>query len=375
MAMSDRRLLAALSASAALAVLPAPANEAAPETGTPRFEFSGFVDVYYAYNDNHPADRANFVPGVGTTAKRADEFALNLAQVEVTMAADPVGFHIVVGAGNGEEILHAAELSGAGTGTDVWRHLLLASVVYQSDLGRGLRVEAGIFASPIGFESFASKDNWNYTRSWMAEYSPYYQTGINVSYPFTDRWSGRVDIMNGWQIIGENNGAKTFGAQVGYDGARVSAKLNVMTGPELPDNDDDWRTLGDLVFTIRPSENWQLGAAVDVAHESQLGGPAASWWGAAAYARVEFAAARSALALRLEQFDDPDGAISGTPQDFTEGTLTFEYRPSKHLILKLEARHDHSSAPVFATTVLDLAGAPAPSTSESLVILGCVAAF
>jgi hypothetical protein len=289
--------------------------------------------------------------------------------------ADPVGFHIAVGAGTGEDVLHAAELEGTGTGDDVWRHLLLASLVYETGLGRGLRFEGGIFASPIGFESFASKDNWNYTRSWMAEYSPYYQTGINVSYPFTDRWSGRVDIVNGWQIIGENNDGKTFGAQIGYDDERVSAVLHVLTGPELPGNDDDRRTLGDVVVTVRPAQAWSFGAAVDFANEAQASGAAASWWGAAAYARVEFAAARTALALRLERFDDSDGAISGTAQELTEGTLTLEHRPSKHLILKFEVRHDHSSAPVFATEMLDPAGAPVRGPSETLVVLGVVAAF
>ena len=146
-------------------------------------------------------------------------------------------------------------------------------------------------------EAFASKDNWNYTRSWLAELSPYYQTGIKISYPFTDRWSGQFHVVNGWQIIGENNSAKTFGTQVAYASDKLSASLNTLAGPELPGNDDDWRVFGDFVLTVRPTPAWSVGANVDVARESRPAGPSASWWGAAAYVRIAPEGSRYAVRI------------------------------------------------------------------------------
>jgi len=300
-----------------------------------KVEFHAFVDLYYAYNANHPANGLNFIPGTGTTAKDADAFSVNLAQFEVSMPADPVGFRISVGAGTGEEVLHAAEPGGSE-----WTHLILASVTYRTRVGRGLSFEGGIMPCHVGMENFVSKDNWNYTRSWMAEFSPYYETGIKVAYPFTDRWSGAFYVVNGWQIIAENNSAKTFGTQVVYGSDKVSASFNTLAGPELPGDDSDWSVLGDFVLTVRPTEAWSVGTSVDAASEAQ-----------------------------------PDGAISGTAQALNEGTLTFEYRPSKHLFVKLENRYDKSSASVFATRALDEAGQAVPAPSETLFVLGVVAAF
>ena len=73
-----------------------------------RVEVSGFVDAYYAYNANRPADHENFFPGVGTSAKRDNEFALNLAQVDFALVPAPVGFHVALGFGNSAEVVHAA---------------------------------------------------------------------------------------------------------------------------------------------------------------------------------------------------------------------------------------------------------------------------
>jgi hypothetical protein len=355
----------------AASYLPSEADEESGAKAKRTVDFHAFVDAYYTYGANHAANGRNFIPGTGTTARDANTFGLNLAQVEVALPAEPVGFRIAVGAGTGEEVLHLAEPKGS----DAWRHLLLASLTYQTTIGRGLAFEAGIMPAHVGFEALYSKDNWNYTRSWLAELSPYYETGLKVSYPFSDRWFGGLYVINGWQIIGENNSAKTFGTQVAYGSDKVSASFNTLAGPELADNDSDWRVLGDVVLTVRPSPAWSIGANIDVADESRPSSASVSWWGAAGYARFAPDGSRYSGALRAEYFDDPDGAISGTPQNLSEATLTFEYRPVEYLILKVEGRYDRSSAPVFAMHPLDALGQPVLSTNEPLFLVGVVAMF
>lgn len=352
------------------------ANLAAAETvSASRFTFGGFVDGYYAYNFNDPDDGANFVPGTGTSAKRANEFSVNLAQIDLTLSPDPVGFRLAVGFGNSVDVVHAAEVDEPGTSSDLWRYVTQASVVYKTHVGRGLAFEGGIFPSHVGFESLASKDNWNYTRSWLGEFSPYYQTGLKVSYPFTDAWSAQFHVLNGWQIIGENNSAKTFGTQVAYNHDKVSAAFNTLAGPELPDNDDDWRLFGDVVLTVRLTTAWSIGASVDAARQSNSAGADAEWWGGAGYARWSPPDSRMAFALRGEYFSDPDGAISGTAQRLREGTATFEYRPVERLILKFEGRYDVSSATVFGTDRMDAGGAPELAKRQTMVVVGAVVTF
>src|SRR3954470_258982 len=83
----------------------------------------GFVDGYYAWNDNSPDNHENFVPGAGTTAKRANEFNLNLAAIDIVHDEGPVGFHFSAIAGNGADVVHAGEPRGTAIGPDVYRHI------------------------------------------------------------------------------------------------------------------------------------------------------------------------------------------------------------------------------------------------------------
>lgn len=341
-------------------------------------EVHGLVDVVYAFNTNRPADGANFFLGVGTSGKRGDEFAINLGQVDLTLPTSeerPVGFRLALGFGTGPDVLRAGEVTRPGTRADVWRHVIQASAQYETGLGRGLRLEAGIQPCHIGMEAFASKDNWNYTRSWLGELSPYTQTGLKLSYPLSERWSAQLHVLNGWQGIADNNSGKSVGAQLAYNAEKASVSVNAVAGPELTDNDDDVRVLGDVVAVLRPSPSFSVGVSVDAAREERGEAAAATWFGAGLYARWAPPASKTALALRAEHYDDEDGAISGTPQTLRELTLTLEHRPDSHLIVKLEGRVDDSTAEVFSRRDRGRDGAPLRTDRQYLLLLAAVATF
>jgi hypothetical protein len=224
-------------------------------------------------------------------------------------------------------------------------------------------------------ESFQTHLNWNYTRSWMGELSPYYQTGLKLAYPFGERWSGQLHFVNGWQVIGDNNRGKTLGAQLAYASERFSISFNGLAGPELGDNDDDIRALGDVVATLKATPSLSLGISGDVAREGRPDGQDASWAGVGLYARFAPPESRTAFAVRAEYYDDEDGAISGIAQTLKEVTLTLEHRPIPRLILKLEGRYDRSSAEAFLTDDVASDGSPLRKREQFLVLLGAVATF
>jgi len=348
----------------------------APEAKAGKLEIKGFVDVYYAYDFNRPADHANFFPGTGTTSKRDDEFAINLAQVDFIVPPKPVGVHITAGYGNSMEVVHAAEVEGVATSPGVWRNLLQASLEVQTKVGKGLYVEAGLFPSHIGFEVFQTKDNWNYTRSWEAEFSPYYQTGVKVAYPLGERWSAQVHFLNGWQVIADNNRGKSLGWQFAYAADKVLLTFNGIVGPELPDDDQDLRALLDTVAVWKATPAWSFALCLDVGGQEQPTGGNARWNGLALYARFAPPESKAALALRAEYFDDDEGGISGTSQTLEEVTATFELRPLDRLILKIEGRYDHSTAEVFAGDDVDATGEVIRDTrDEALLVVGAVVTF
>ena len=309
-----------------------------------RLHLHGWVDTY-ATVDPHPGEgHANFFPGAGSAGKRANELALNAAALSVTLDPAPVGATLIVGTGNSFDVIHAGEPIGAATSPALWRFLQQASIEVKP--AQRLLLEAGVMPSYIGFESFVTKDDWNYTRSWVAELSPFYETGIRAHYDFTDHCSAELHAMNGWQLIGDNNFGKSFGAQLKWQTAGGSLTFNTFAGPEIPDDNDHWRLFGDLVGTLNLPHGAELALVVDGGLQQRPGLDDAHWWGAALSGRLSFAK-HLAVSARGGAYWDPDAVTSGASQTLTEATLTFEAKPWEPLLLKAEGRFDHSTAAVF----------------------------
>lgn len=345
----------------ALLLIPAGAFAQAPT-----LQIGGFIDLYYGWNGNHPFDRQSFFPGAGVVAERSNEFGLDFAAVEIQRDPSPVGFHLIVGGGDELDVLHSGEPAG---GRDTFRNIYQASVSYNVPVRRGLRLEAGIYPSHIGFESALARDNWNYTGSWAANFTPYYQTGIKAVYAFSDHWSGELHALNGWQIIHDNNGGKSVGARLAWSTPGASVAVSTWTGPELPGDDSHLRTLFDLVASKKVAPKVDLAFEGYYGHQDLPGGVSQHWTALAGYARYTLNP-RWAATVRLERFDDPDGGISGLPQLIKAGTLTLEAHPHEHTVLKLEGRYDRSTQKIFTG---DQEGAA--KRDQLLFVLGSVITF
>jgi hypothetical protein len=313
----------------------------------------GFVDGYYAWNSNHPDNHQNFIPGTGTTAVHADEIALNVAAIEFVRDPKPLGFHVTLVGGDAANVVHAGEPKR-------YRNIYQASVSYAKDK---LSLEGGVYPSHIGFEGFFSKDNWNYTRGWLGELTPYYQAGVKAAYAWSDRWSGQLHVLQGWQLIHDNNRGRSVGTQIAYSDNRLSASLNTLIGPELANDNSHMRLFGDLVATYKATPKLTVAGSLDRGRQALPGAAYANWLGASAWGRYAIND-RHAIAVRLDRLRDPDNGISGFAQTLSSATLTYEFDPTKNLILKVDARRDHSTQPVFAGR-----------ENESLLILGVVARF
>lgn len=357
---------------------------AAPETPAPsapapsavealasRLKLEGGVDTYYSFNFNRPADSANFIPGSGSTGKRHNEFSVNLATLGVSVDPAPVGFHLLLGYGTGMEVLHAAEPTGTAVGPNVWRYLQQASLSFAHG---PLTVEAGVYPSHIGLESFQSQANWTYTHSWMGEESPYYQSGVKGTWRFNDAWSVQLHLINGWQTIGENNHGKALGTQVAYSGDRLSASFNTFVGDEGNEGSQGLRLFGDLVATYKVTDRFSVAATADAGTQHRPDADAALWYAAGLNARVQLSEP-VAIAARGEFYKDRDGLITGAAQTLVEGTLTLEVKPAEHLTLKLEARQDHSTESVFGGSATTAEGTPELKPSQTLVVAGATVYF
>ena len=117
-------------------------------------------------------------------------------------------------------------------GYRVLRHLGSTNVSYLVDVGTGLTVQGGIFSSLIGYDSLYAKDNFNYTRPWGADFTPYLMLGVNASYPFSDKLTFTGYVVNGYWHLANANSVPSWGGQLAYKAtSRTTLKQTVLIGP------------------------------------------------------------------------------------------------------------------------------------------------
>ena len=212
-----------------------------PEPATqekPLWHYGGFIDLGYSLDFNFPD---NHLFRNRSTTPRVNELDLNMAGVYVRKDATESsrwGTEWLVQAGEDSKAFGFDANLPKVSGSDVWRHFGRANVSYLAPAGNGLTLQAGLFNSFIGYESLYAKDNGNYTRAWIADYSPYLMFGVNAQYQFNERWSGAFFIINDYFHLENSNSVPSYGTQVQYKPASAwTLKETVYYGPDQSNTD------------------------------------------------------------------------------------------------------------------------------------------
>src|SRR5262249_37093389 len=133
---------------------------------------------------------------------------------------------------------------------DLWKFIQEAYVGYKLPLGSGLLLQGGVFLTPIGPESLAVKDDWNWSRSNLFFGLPAYITGARGTYELDEHWSLSLGLYNGWNSVVDSNRQKSLMGNVNFHvGKKLSAQLLYFGGDERPKNAPEgspWRNLFDL---------------------------------------------------------------------------------------------------------------------------------
>jgi putative OmpL-like beta-barrel porin-2 len=330
------------------------APTAAPAPTYPKafsnIQFGGLADAYYDYNSNKTEGDAPF----RNFDTRHNALRFSMAQVwaaKAPVADSRIGFNVKLNAGHAADMIHAVEpstlapfdRSGAAA-------VQQAYVSYLAPVGTGLQIDAGKFVTQHGAEVIEAKDNWNYSRSLLFALAiPYYHAGVRATYTVNDKVAFMGTVVNGWNDLKDNNGAKTFGAQVTVKPvSQLSVIQNYMTGAEQADNNDDVRHLFDTIVTLVASPKVSIMANYDYGRDS-VGGAGVSWQGIAGYLKLQ-ATPWLAVSPRVEVFDDPDGFMTGTSHTLKDATITGEFKLIEGLLARVEFRRDMSDAAVFTNS-------------------------
>ncbi len=117
----------------------------------------------------------------------------------------------------------------------VYRPLFQAYGSYVLPLGSGLQVDFGKFASALGIEGNYTKDQINYSRSYLFDFLPFYHMGFRTTYPVNDRLTLTYWLVNGAQQTEDFNGFKSQAAIITITPAKsVSWNLNYYDGQGRP---------------------------------------------------------------------------------------------------------------------------------------------
>jgi hypothetical protein len=257
----------------------------------------------------------------------------------------------------------------------IYRHIWQAYGTIVAPIGKGMTVDFGKFASSIGLESNYTKDQINYSRSYLFNYLPYYHLGFRTNYTFNDKFNVTHYLVNG---IGQSEDFNGFKSQAlllnikptkslswnmnyytGIEGRDSNPVLNpgfaflptqpslstdVITSPprgrtHIVDTYASWNATGKLTFA---------GQFDYVINRGQTFSAPSRLTGGAAYARYQLTP-KFALAGRAEYLSDQGGLFSGLTQALKEMTATAEYKLDQGILLRAEWRRDFSNQPFFLT--------------------------
>ena len=305
--------------------------------------WSAFVDAYYAWDTGRPRtmDRP-----FTTQAARHNEFNVNLAHAGVSLVSDRVRGRVALQAGTSVQANYAGEPRiGALSGADLSRHIQEATAGYR--IARGLWADAGIYFSYIGWEGWISRDNPTYTRSLVADYTPYYLSGVKLTWQPAPAWTVQVHVMNGWQNISENNSGKAVGGRLDWQATpALTLGYANFIGNELPDSvPARTRVFQQVLGKLALAGGVMLQGQFDYGTQ---GG--SNWYGWVMIGRKQV---RPALAVvgRIEQYHDPDQVIvtTGTanPLRATGGSLGLDVGRVDGMLWRTEIRGLAADARLF----------------------------
>jgi len=310
-------------------------------------QISGYMETYYAYDFGKPLSHNR--PGFIYSYNRHNEVNLHLGMLKASYTKNVVRANVALMAGNYPNVNLAAE---PGT----LRNIFEANAGFKPGKNSNLWVDAGIFASHIGFESAIGKDCWNLTRSILADNSPYYESGVRIAYTGdAGKWYLSALLLNGWQRIQrvDGNNQPGFGHQVTYKPiSAVTLNSSSFIGSDTPDSARLMRYFHNFYGIFQLNEQFGLTVGFDIGaqQESPDSSGYNTWYSPVIlirYSPLPFLT----LAARGEFYKDEHGVIiaTGTPNGFqTFGySVNIDLLPAENIVWRLEARKFQSKDAVF----------------------------
>jgi hypothetical protein len=374
---------------------PAPAspqmNAAQPQSATPAAGSSTssgpsfpdgttlnlLFDGYYGFNFNHPVGRVNLLRynDVLSNSFTVDQAVVMFERSPDVSAHRRWGYRLDLMFGQDTESLQGNPLNEPRP--QIYRNIFQAYGSYMFPIGSGLQLDFGKFASSFGVEGTYTKDQLNYSRSFLYTFLPAYHVGARLTYNVNSKVSAQYYFVNGLNQSEGFNGDKSqavlltvkpnssvmwnanyFEGQQQRDVVAVNVPDSMPTMPTQPDLSvtpvttphNGREHIVDTFATINIGSKWSTAFAGDYAiNRIAANSYPQLVYGGAAYLHRQMT---SALALngRFEYVVDDGGLFTGVSQDLKEVTGTAIYQFADGFQTRLEFRRDFSNRGFFLTS-------------------------
>lgn len=337
-----------------------------------------YMDSYYNYNFNRPIDNTHTI---SSSIGRTNEFTVNMASIGIE-----TGYKNIIGRlwlqfgqiGSIVQDLDGTVNHGKNTAANNLKFIREAAAGYHFDKWYGINIEAGIFMSYIGLESYVLNENWSYQRSTPCDFTPFYFSGMRVqAYP-TKKLKQEIWLLNGWQTYNSWNRQLGVGSSTYY---RPNENLQLvanfyLAGQDTRNNPGLLRFHHDHSIVGRYYKNKgkamgisQAAISVNNHYGFQTGNgvkPTDQYFlGTSISNRIWFLKNKLAITLRGDFVTNPGAYLAFTPSPVADnayndalaagktlqvyqGTVTFDVMPNDFMTLRLEYGYRGSNIPYFA---------------------------
>jgi len=310
-----------------------------------KLNFSAFGDLYYSYDFSNPQnhEKSNFL----YNHKRHNEVNANLLLIKANYLDKNYRANIGLMAGNYAQYNLNTE--------PTW-----AQFIYEANIGvkiskkQNIWIDAGVMSSHIGFESAISADCWTLTRSLLAENSPYYETGIKLSYTSkNEKLNISAMYLNGWQKISKPDYIQkpSFGTQITYKPtAKIVINYSTFIGSDTSDSINSVRNFHNFYMQYALTNKFGIIAGFDIGMDKFNSNTYGTWYSPVLITRYSLNE-KTRIALRGEYYNDPKQIIisTGTINGFQTYGLSsnIDFDLNDKIRFRVEGKMFHSKDKIF----------------------------
>lgn len=355
------------------------------------------VDASFTHSFNEPID--NTVVG-STVLGRNNEMQVAGVYLGGDFYYKNARAHIVTQYGTRSQLVPRNDYSpykGQYQMADVYRYLAEANAGYHFNVLHGINVDAGMFMSYVGLNSYYQAENWEYQASFTSDNTPWFFNGIRVQIFATKKLKIEPWIVNGWQSYGMFNQQPGFGGNItwcpnenikmltnnyyGADAALIPSRKRFHSDNSILVryfNRPKSKGISKMAFSLTGDFGSEKGGGVNGFKDGDsIQGPAQYFASVMFYNRIWFAKNHLAWTVGGGYMNNPGRYLvlypagqasplpnptnptstagtypySANPGDTFEGfdySTNIDWMPNQHLTVRLEYVHRQSSVPYFA---------------------------